>query len=496
MIERLPKPEILVKLEFAEECLKRLITGHERAVYIMGPTGVGKDVLVTRVFAEAGIELELIQDASLFGVRAAFMENPTAYFWLNDYDAWLDDSAYLNFLKNATEPGSTRLLGARNQTTLRKKEEKVAFDGRLVNCTNVDLFSLSKSVQRHVEAVTGRGKLINLSSDPLELLKYIDYWVCELDYFRTAKFRQVTEINRPISLADAQAILDFVHANAWRLPLSLRSVNAIAKELKFSREHWLANCAAMFQPPLERKDAPPPAPIIYPYGQRHGLPARAAALPEPVQQPEPEPAPIAEPEPEVEAVVKPTKAIGREPRTKKPAKPTGPERLSKEWFRQEVLSICAGLFQAAKITVEDDGVMVEAERDRQVFLRAKFPPILDGGESEGWVKIKAKEYETCDVRSHQVAGQAVINDFHWDHEFDIGFVAAIVAERKLGGDREMIDAVDLGGDANRHAYDFKDVAKVLKRKPQQWRLCDRGVLGATLERDGVTYEFYLRSKPR
>lgn len=168
---RLPKPEISAKLEFAKTCLERLITGAERAVFILGPPGVGKDVLVKSVFGEANVPLILIQDASLFGVRAAFMANPTGYFWLNDYDRWLTETEFLNFLKHALEPDGDRLIGASNADTLRTGNKKITFNGRLVVTSNVNLFALSARSQDHVGAVTGRGKLITLPYDPLELLK-------------------------------------------------------------------------------------------------------------------------------------------------------------------------------------------------------------------------------------------------------------------------------------------------------------------------------------
>jgi hypothetical protein len=182
------------------------------------------------------------------------------------------------------------------------------------------------------------------------------------------------------------------------------------------------------------------------------------------------------------------------PKPRKQAKSRDPARLTFDWFRGEVLAICAGAFRNALITVEETGIRLQAETDKQVFVRALFP-LVEGAESAGWINIKPKEFETCDARSFRVSQQAQIGNIPWNYEFDLAQVAAAVAKHKLGASDKAINATAFAEQAvTSHQYLLADVIKVLRKKPQQWRLSDKGVLGATLERDGVTYEFFLRGR--
>ena len=85
-------------------------------------------------------------------------------------------------------------------------------------------------------------------------------------------FRAEAKINRRLSLREIQDVLNFIHAYAWRLPLSLRMVREIAVERMISPDDWDTKLIAGLPPEPRLKIAPPPAPKMFGHAERHGLP--------------------------------------------------------------------------------------------------------------------------------------------------------------------------------------------------------------------------------
>jgi hypothetical protein len=175
-------------------------------------------------------------------------------------------------------------------------------------------------------------------------------------------------------------------------------------------------------------------------------------------------------------------------------KPPGPERLTPEWFTAECLLVAKNLFSKALISVGEDKVMLRAHNGaRTLFLRAEFP-LIPNVKTAAWLKIKANSLETG--FPGQASPQATIASIPWQHTFDLDHAAAAIAKHKLGGDPRHIPASAFGVEcAKLLAFDLKDAAGVLRKKPQLWGICERGVLGAALARDDIYYEFFLRGKP-
>jgi hypothetical protein len=101
--------------------------------------------------------------------------------------------------------------------------------------------------------------VVSISFDPLELLRYIDYHVCELDYLRRWRF----------SLATAQQILDTFHLCAWRLRnIDFRCLNEFADEARRDPGGWTEKVEGILRPKPIRDDVPPLAPRIQPRSMR------------------------------------------------------------------------------------------------------------------------------------------------------------------------------------------------------------------------------------
>jgi hypothetical protein len=89
--------------------------------------------------------------------------------------------------------------------------------------------------------------------------------VCENDYFRTRTFWQHENI-KPLSLREIQDVLNFLHEHADRLPITLRTLNAIARERKNRPDIWEIECRGMFRTPIGFAAAR--APVVLGYRQR------------------------------------------------------------------------------------------------------------------------------------------------------------------------------------------------------------------------------------
>jgi hypothetical protein len=166
-------------------------------------------------------------------------------------------------------------------------------------------------------------------------------------------------------------------------------------------------------------------------------------------------------------------------------------KRNQEWFIQQALFACAGLFEKALITVEEDGITVKAYDDNTkcLFLVATFPPV-EGVETTGWDNIKAK---TFDLIPAGRAAQPTILSIPWEHTLKVGQIETLIKYKTVS--RFATIALE---ETPNLTYSLPWVAKILKKKPLLWQCSStEGLLKASVERDdGVSFDYIIRGQPR
>jgi hypothetical protein len=276
VITRLEKPLVAIQLDRALELVCRVRDNQLICVFIYGPKGIGKTEIVKVAYRESIVHLESVPDATLHGMRQLFLANPAGHYWLDDNDQWLKHQHEVNFLKRVLQGGNIEAI---NANTLRASDYEntvnhVKSHIRLIVTSNARLDALSTAQRNHVEAVIDRGERIDITTDPPELLKFLDWWIVEQNYFATDMFRAEANINRSLSLREIQDVLNFIHAFAWQLPLSLRMIRQTAVERVMSPNDWKTKLRAGLLPPKQLTITPPPAPQMFGRNVREGLPIK------------------------------------------------------------------------------------------------------------------------------------------------------------------------------------------------------------------------------
>jgi hypothetical protein len=269
------KPIIARQLERWEQQLRNLFLrpfGNEYyGAICLGPPGSGKSYAVRKIAAECGVSLtDIPVGTTLHGMEAAFRKNPWGIFWFDDFDDWLRDLEIINFLKKALEPSGDRLIGALNRDTFHRCPPSPFF-GRVVISSNENSKAIPPRLRPHVAALEDRVERCDISWDSADRLTYIDWLVCDGDYFRSVPYLLDQKMgHQPLSLSKVTEILRFMHDHATRMEPSLRRLNAVARERVRDPDHWQDNMLINAPPPKQWSPPPPPMPTIRSSVQRAG----------------------------------------------------------------------------------------------------------------------------------------------------------------------------------------------------------------------------------
>lgn len=220
----------------------------------------------------------LLQDSTRVGLLDTLREHPKATVLSDDNDGMWTDIPTLNVLKAALAERNARVLHV-NRASLRAGSHDIIFSGRIASASNHEPANLSARYSPHFQAIASRSTVIQLTRNPLDLLEFIDWRVCEDNHFRSDQFFKDTGITS-LGLAAAQDVLDFVHHYAWRFQsIDLRRLNSIAVERKRDPEGWADRCIALHveQPVGVVAGRPPPSPLVQRWTERRNSAVQARA---------------------------------------------------------------------------------------------------------------------------------------------------------------------------------------------------------------------------
>ena len=254
-------PLIVRQMTYAAERLERVIRGEDVSVFVFGPTGTGKTQLVDDICEKFGVRQILCQNMTKTGFLDLLRKHKTGrkLVVIDDSDEFMADIEFCNLMKQATTNKRRRTITSINHVTLRDGTDSFDTDCRIIVLSNGDPEHVPTRMRNHVQALIGRCPVVPISFDPLELLRYVDYHVCELDYLRRWR----------VSLATAQQILDTFHLCAWRLRnIDFRCLNEFADEARRNPGGWTEKIKGILRPTPIRDDEPPPAPRILPRSMR------------------------------------------------------------------------------------------------------------------------------------------------------------------------------------------------------------------------------------
>jgi hypothetical protein len=255
-------PLIVQQMSYAAERIERVIKGEDVAVLVFGPTGTGKTHLVIDLCRKHGVKPILCRDMTKAGFREMLRKHRLGHKLLviDDSDEFMQDVEFCNLMKQVAVNERRRTITSLTHASLRDESDCFVTDCGLIVLTNNDPGDVRPGMRNHVQALKGRCPVVSISFEPTDLLRYIDYHVCERDYLRR-KGR--------FDLATSQTILDTYHQYAWRLEnIDFRALNAIADEARRSPDRWKDSITGILRSKPIRHDQPPPAPRIVPWTLR------------------------------------------------------------------------------------------------------------------------------------------------------------------------------------------------------------------------------------
>jgi hypothetical protein len=267
-VSKIDPPLIELMRRRLRQLVIRCLKAHEYlGVLVSGPPGCSKTTTIETTAAELRIPLLVLQNATKYGILRTIAENPEANIFIDDFDDWLTDREIVSIFKAALDKSEKRrIIRAVNRDTIRLGLTRVPFNGRIIMSTNADFNRLPPAMRTHVDALADRFVPVYIPWDHAELLAYIDWWICEGDYFRTPLFFKRERIP-PLSLREVQDVLNFIHANASALPLTLRMVNDVARERKLHPDGWAENLRGYGR--TDNGFVAAPAPTVLGWRQRH-----------------------------------------------------------------------------------------------------------------------------------------------------------------------------------------------------------------------------------
>jgi hypothetical protein len=255
-------PLIVAQMACAADRIDRVIRGEDVSVLVFGPTGTGKTQLVLDRCRKLGVTPIFCRNMTKAGFLAFLRKHGTGgkLILIDDGDEFLMDIGFCNLLKQVLVNERRRTITTVNHAALRDGSDSFVIDCRFIMLTNHDPDHVSAKMRPHVQALKGRCPVVSISFDPLELLRYIDYHVCELDYLRR-RFR--------CGLARSQEVLDAYHKYGWRLEnIDFRALNSFADEATRYPDRWTETITGILRRKPVRDDEPPPAPHIVPWSMR------------------------------------------------------------------------------------------------------------------------------------------------------------------------------------------------------------------------------------
>jgi DNA adenine methylase len=259
-------PLIAQQLSYASDRISRVVRGEDVAVLIFGPTGVGKSHLVDEICRRFAVTRISCTNMTKAGFLKTLFDHRTGQQLLlvEDSDEFFYKVEFCNLLKQVTINEPWRTITTLNRIALRDGWGSFPTDCRIIVLTNEDPNQVTARMRSHVQALKGRCPVVPISFDPIELLRYIDYQVCSLDYLRRWRF----------SLATSQDILDTYHRYAWRLEnIDFRSLNMFAEEALRYPDRWKHTITGILRLLPIRDDEAPLAPRIVPWSRRSENPA-------------------------------------------------------------------------------------------------------------------------------------------------------------------------------------------------------------------------------
>ncbi len=258
------KPKIARQIDDLVTYTERLLdpSSKDKCVFGFGPTSIGKSLMVKDALRRAGSVYQLVQNATKVGILDTLRRHPNAVILLDDFDDMWTDIPMLNVFKNALDNADSRVAHV-NRVTMRKGQDHFTFGGKVIVLSNVDPAKIPAKYAEHGKAVRKRGKEVNISRDPMDLLQFIDYRVCDRFHFTSSQFYRDTGLHA-IGLQAAQDVMRFIHTHAWRMEtIDLRTLNAIAKERKLYPDGWEQRCITLYVTAKPcRDDVPPFAPSL------------------------------------------------------------------------------------------------------------------------------------------------------------------------------------------------------------------------------------------
>jgi hypothetical protein len=269
-------PKIWLQLNELKKALRRILHNTANTEYYgvicLGPQGCGKTVTVEQIAEECHVQLiRLPADTTLVGFLTLLRRNPRGTIWLDDNGKWAFDLVFLDVLKSALQTSGPRWIGSVNHNTLRDGIEPFLFSGRIIITSNIRSRDIPPRLMPHVEALADRTYRRDISSDPSERLRYIDYLVAERDYFRSPEYlRDQKMAHRQLNKEQIVEILFFMHENAYRVDPSLRTLNSVARACVTEPDHWYLNLLINAPDPVPWPRQVPPMPEILNASERNG----------------------------------------------------------------------------------------------------------------------------------------------------------------------------------------------------------------------------------
>jgi hypothetical protein len=283
-----PKPIIAIQMDEHRKWLHELARKKVWSYICNGPTGIGKSFEAERIFAQHGVRpVPGGTDMTRSGFIDCLRAFPHGLHFLDDFDGWMLESAFLNVMQRAAENKPRRTIMVRNRTTTRTGIDRIEFFGQTAIFSNYDRDNLPARVKSQVQSVCGRAKTVIISRDRQDLLDYLAWLISEEDYFRSEAFTRENNIGA-IGLAAAQDVIDIIHTYAWWLEtIDLRTLDTIAVARIHDPTGWKNTVRAMLMRTPVRQGEPPPAPILRGWNDRHGLslPVKTKAAPGPTPRP-------------------------------------------------------------------------------------------------------------------------------------------------------------------------------------------------------------------